>query len=340
MSPSDYTTGGVHRPNNHLAKGTALEIRLRAPTAGSVTRAVCPQIQALEIQKKPITGGSTMRRVMGYLMAVILIGAFGAPQPANAAAFAWMAGPNFAYSAAACATPGAAFWAWFLAVGPGATTNAWTACAGPFGASASFSIARAGVGGAGAAWAIGIADPWAGNAIGTDLTSFSDSSVFQTDSNNAGSEFIGSGFTITPTGINFGPNASSSDLNATDRIGAYLYTGDSSLGSLCAALGGSDCSGSNSTAAGNVTDLNMLQTDLGLTLLGSVEINPSNLAGSTLHFNQTLTNEQMSQVILVGQGDAVADAPEPASMALLAIGVGAFAYLRRRGKGQSKATLI
>ncbi|HJZ97754.1 MAG TPA: PEP-CTERM sorting domain-containing protein [Candidatus Solibacter sp.] len=281
-----------------------------------------------------------MRRVVGYLMAAVLIGAFGAAQPADAAAFVWMEGPNFAYSAAACATPGAAFWAWFLAVGPGATTNAWTACAGPFGSSASFAIARAGVGGAGAAWAIGIADPWAGIDVGTNLTNFSDSGDYQTDSNNAGSEFIGSGFTLTPTGINFGVNASASDLNAVDRIGAYLYTGDTSLNALCAALGGSDCSSSNSTAAGNVTDLSTLQTDLGLTLLGSVEINPNNLAGSTLNFNQTLTNEQLSQVILVGQGDAVADAPEPASMALLAVGFGALACLRRRGKGQPKATAI
>jgi hypothetical protein len=265
-----------------------------------------------------------MRRIIGYL--ALTVAAFGAAQSAQASVFLWAEGANFSYSAAACATPGAAFYAWFLAVGRGATTGAWTACSGPFGASASVAFARAGVGGFGAAFAAGIADPWAGIEVGTTETNFSGSSTFQGDVNNDASEFT-SGYTVSPTGITFSPNATDAEMKGLDDLTAYLYTGSESQSTLCAALGGSNCGQSDKTQAGDVTSLNALQSDLSLTKLGNMEVNPSGLGGSTLHFDTTVGNT--AEVILVGQG-AVAT-PEPAAFLPLTGLLGALAYgIRRR----------
>lgn len=268
-----------------------------------------------------------MRRISNYLAAAVIIGILGAPQAANAAAFLWIAGANFSYSAATCATPGAAFYAWFLAAGAGATTTAFTACAGPLGGSASFAIAQAGTGGAGAAFAAGIADPYAGIEVGTTLSDFSNSGNYSSDASNDGSEF-GTGYTLTPTGITFNSTATDSELNGLDEIAAYRYTGSEDQATLCAALGGSNCGVSDSTSAGDVTDLSTLQTDLGLTMLGSVEVDPAGLGGSTLNFNTTVSNT--AQVILVGQGDAVSTTPEPASIALLGVGCVLIGWRLRR----------
>lgn len=281
-------------------------------------------------------GNKTKQRVLGWLAAAVTIGVFAAaPQQANAAAFVWIAGNNFAYSAAACATPGAAFYAWFLAVGPNATTAAWTACSGPVGSSASFSIARARVGGGGAAWAVGFADPWAGIETGTTLSGFEqDSSNWQTDSNNSSSEFS-TPYTFdtsgsNTTGITLDSNANDNALNGLDTLTAYLYTGSEDSSTLCTALGGTNCSSSQTTSTGDVTDLSTLSSDLNLTQLGT-ESDPNGLGGSTLNFNQNVSDS--TQIILVGQGDAeAASAPEPVSISLIGAGLCGLGVMRRRRK--------
>jgi|GEM_PF-3560854 len=270
-----------------------------------------------------------MRRILGYLAATVVIGVVGTPQPADAAAFLWIAGNNFSYSAAACETPGAAFYAWFLAAGAGATTTAWTACSGPFGGSSSFAIAQAGTGGGGAAFAGGIADPYSGIEVGTTLTDFSNPSNYDGDSTSDSSEFEGTGYTLSSTGITFDPSATDSEVNGLDEIAAYLYTGGEDQSTLCSELGGSDCGVSDSTQAGDVTDLSTLQTDLGLTALGSLEVDPVGLGGSTINFGSTVNPDQ---VILVGQGDDASTTPEPASIALFGAGLCLIGWrLRRQG---------
>lgn len=267
---------------------------------------------------------------LALLTAAGVVGIFSTPQPANAAGFLWIAGANFSYSAAACATPGGAAYFWFLAAGAGATTAAYTTCSGPFGGSSSFAIARAGIGGAGAAFAGGIADPYAGVGIGTDLTGFTDPSAYNTDSTSGATELDGSsGFTLSDTGVTFN-NAAESDLAGVDDLTAYLYNGpDENLGTLCMDLTGSSsgCSSSESTSAGDVTDLTTLQTDLPLTMLGSMN-DPSSLDTSTLSFNETLTSGQLANVILVGQADVVT--PEPGTLLLLGAGLAAIGLSRRK----------
>jgi len=164
----------------------------------------------------------------------------------------------------------AASYAWFPAVGPGATTYAWTACSGAFGSPASFAIAKARVGGASAAFAAGWADPWAGIETGTDMSNFSDSSTFQGDSTGTGTEFANP-YTLSSTGITLDSNATDSELNSVDNLAAYLYTGSEDMTTLCGLFGGTDCSSSQSTQTGDITDLGTLASELGPHISGKLE---------------------------------------------------------------------
>src|SRR5487761_1934211 len=228
-----------------------------------------------------------MRRMLRLLAVVLTVGIFGGAGivPANAAAFLWIAAGNWSYSAAACATPGAAFYAWFLAVGAGATTAAWTACSGPFGGSASFAVAKAGVGGAGAAFAGGFADPYAGLSVDTSLTGLSNSSTYQGDSTNGSAFNSEPSYTLNGGDTALTLNLSGVDLSAVEQLTAFQYTGDTTQSGLCSLLGGSGCGSQSSNQAGDVTNLSTLETDLGLgTPLGTLS-DPT--SGSSLPFTST-----------------------------------------------------
>jgi len=254
-----------------------------------------------------------MRRILCSLVLALGIGAFGGAPQAKAAAFLWIAGPNWAYAAATCATPGAAFYAWFLSFGAGATANAWTACSGAFGSSASFAIAKAGVGGGGAAFAAGFADPYTGISIDSSLSNSIASEDYSADSTGFSTEFSGqSDFTVGTNGITFN-NATGDNLNGLTKLTAYQYNGTVDQSTLCSAFGAGPSCTNGSTSGGDVTDLATLQSDLGgLTPLGTLN-NPSN--PSTLNFD-TPFGSTPSNIILVAQGSADS-VPEPASLLLL-----------------------
>ncbi len=262
-----------------------------------------------------------MRRIMGLLVAVLALGAFGGSRPADAAAWMWVSAPGWSYSAATCAAaPGSSFYAWALFTGP---TYAWTACSGAFGSSASGAAAVPGVGGAGYADAVGAADPYADLSI--DTTSMLGSPNNYTSETT---DFSVSTSGDEMTGITFPSGGLDSILGGADQLDAYLYTGASACSTFATLLGLS-CSGSSETSAAS-TDISDFDTANGFTLLGS-ESDPASLTSLPFSIDEPTSDE--GELILVAEGDAVST-PEPASGAVFSVGLLAlglvWAGLRRR----------
>ena len=154
-----------------------------------------------------------------------------------------------------------------------------------------------------------------GNRDGHGHKQFLGFGTFQGDSNGTGTEFTNP-YTVSSTGITLDSNATDSELNSVDNLAAYLYTGSEDMTTLCGLFGGTDCSPSQSTQTGDITDLGTLASDLGMITLKSW--NDSSGLGGTLGFHQTVTDT--TQIILLGQGDAES-MPEPVSIALPGAGL-------------------
>lgn len=251
---------------------------------------------------------------------------------ANAADFLWISAPNWSYSAAAATSPAGTAYYWGLSVGPTSYSYAGAFSTSPFGSAAAFAVASAGgLGGFGAADAAGIADPWSGVGIDIGLTDPSNPSGYPTSI--PGSNPLWWPYTITDLGITFSSD-SSSEMNGTDGIEAFYYTGGTDTASLENDFGASDMG--DQTSTGDVTDVTALMSDFGSTLipLDGLVTDPNGLANMELLFNENVDplTFNPNDVILVGEGDA-ASTPEPTELAAL-IGMGALALLlvARRGR--------
>jgi hypothetical protein len=259
-----------------------------------------------------------MRRIVGLLVAVVTVGIFGGPRPADAAAFLWVSAPDWTYSAAAAASPAGSVYFWAFSVGAGTYSYAWAYSSGGGGAAAAYAIAATGLGGAGAAVAIGTADPYAD--IGININQITDLSIpadYQSDTSSENSSSFGpTDYSVGPGSITFTGTDTGSEFNGVDELAAIQLPSGFDPSNLCADLGDSGCTPTDTTSAGDVTDINTLLADLGGTLLGE-ETDPSSL--TSLLFNDAVPSGD-GPIILVAEGDA-ASVPEPKSILLLGQGL-------------------
>jgi hypothetical protein len=277
----------------------------------------------------------------GLAPAALILGICGGVQTAKAGAFLWISAPNWSYSAAAAASPGASFYFWALSSGANTYTWAGAFSNDGFGDAAyAFAEAAAGVGGVGAVQAVGVADPYAG--VGIDYGSLVDPSngggfpMSAPGSNPFGSD---TGYSVTTSGIMLG-NEFDEELNGVDDLQAFLYTGSTDLHSLETALGDSDTSGTNvngSTSAGDYSNISGLTSQLGGSLIpldnltaGLDDGTTSGLSMLPFTMNQSDVNSgDLNEVILVGEGDA-SSTPEPASIALIGFGMLGLGLIARK----------
>jgi len=267
--------------------------------------------------------------VRGLASAALVLGLFLGVQSASASELLWISAPTWSYSAAAAASPAGAVYFWGLSVGAGSYSFAFAfSNAGALGSAAAFAEASAGLGGLGAAQAVGFADPYA--TFGIDISSIDPSQPNLYPETKPGSDPFSTPYTVTSTGITF--SGGGQELNAGDSFQAFLYTGGTDESSLDAELGALSNSDSGTTQAGDVTDISSLTTDFGLIPLDQLIVDPGGLSGLTFTENDSSVNP--ADVILVGEGEAassLAPIPEPTPLYLLCTGaLGLLATLRRR----------
>ncbi|MGC8542228.1 MAG: PEP-CTERM sorting domain-containing protein [Phycisphaerae bacterium] len=255
---------------------------------------------------------------LALLAAAAGIGLSGAA--VHAAAALWISAPNWSYSAAAAESP--AGWAYFWGLSSGAGTYSFAyAFSNDGNGNAAYAYAAAsagGLGGQGAVQVAGLADPYSGVSVDLPLVDPSQNSGYPTS--KPPTDPFTQAYTVSNTGITFTSEASS-QLNGTDGLQAFTYSGGTDLASLEAALGASSSGGTSQ--AGDVTSLPQLSTDLGLIPLDPLITDTNN--ATTLSFTENTSNLNTSNVILVGTEQT----PEPASLALLAIG-GLGVLMRRK----------
>jgi hypothetical protein len=249
---------------------------------------------------------------------------------ANAAESLWISAPNWSYSAAAADSP--AGWAYFWGLSVGANTYSFAYAFSNDGvgdAAYAFAVASANsFGGYGAVDAVGFADPYSGIDINDSFGHDSIPGDYPTS--KPGSDPLTSAYTVSDSGISFN-SESSSELNGSDGLQAFLYTGGTDQSSLDTLLGATGTGGN--TSAGDISSITALEGLGSLTALDPVISDPSSNNGIT--FTNPISNTQQTDVILVGFENA-ASAPVPASLSLSVLGLfglGSLALMRRaRGR--------
>ena len=263
--------------------------------------------------------------------AALVVGTFAGAKQAGAAACLWISAPTWSYSAAYADSPIGAAYYWGLSVGVNTYSFAYAfSNDSPIGAAYAFADASAGgLGGGGAVYAAGFADPNAGlfiNDPGFIPGDAGTTSDYPTS--KPGSDPFTTPYTVSGTGITFSSGSEGTELNGADTLQAFTYNNSSSAtyGSLESALGASGNGGT--TSAGDVTSASTLASDLNLTPLDAPIQDPGNL--SSLTFTENTSGLNTSDVILVATVNA-SSTPEPGALAFMALCGGALLLIPRRG---------
>jgi hypothetical protein len=159
-----------------------------------------------------------MRHFINWLAASLAVALLGGTVPANASAFLWISAPTWSYSAAAAASPAGTAAYWGLSIGAGSYSYAFAYSFQGANAAAAYAVARAGVGGVGAWYATGFADPQADVSIdGTllplaDLTTTGD---YTSDFAAVDALTVSPAYTVGANGVTFS-SSSESEMNGLD----------------------------------------------------------------------------------------------------------------------------
>lgn len=248
------------------------------------------------------------RLLLASAACALACGGAGGVQNANAGAFLWVSAPNWSYSAAAASSPIGSIYFWSLS-----KTFSWAYAFSNDGAgdaAYAYAEAAAGYGGRGAVDVSGFADPYAG--LGIDVGELDPSLTSGYPSTQPSTSPFTSTYAVSGSGITF-TSVASSELNGSDAIQAFSYSGSTSESAVETALGVSGTSGN--TSQGDVTKIGTFGFEMGLIPLDNLSSGP---IGKTLPFTENLNtlNSNDSNVILIGEGSA----PEPASIFIFVIG--------------------